>query len=273
MKLAINYSPQAADLLSKGLIEIDYFKCAGLPDLVEKASTYTQVVVHLNLDAGPGEVKDMEWDAITELINQTKTPYVNLHLAPYLSDFPDIPPADPSQAQAARVIDCMLEDLQVVTDLFGPERVIVENVLYRGSDGSTIRTGVEPEVISDIVQETGCGFLLDISHARIAAHYLGMDERDYMNGLPCHRLQELHFTGLHQVDGRLVDHLPVLEADWLILEWVIERIRWGEWAHPWLMTLEYGGVGEKYAHRSDPEVIAEQVPRLQEIICRMEETA
>lgn len=270
MKFAINYSPQAADLVSKDEVSIDYLKCPGDPQLVAQARAHAQVVVHFNnLTAGPGKIETVDWNGITKLLDETSTPFINLHLAPYVVDIPEVPPADPTQAQADQLIERMLGDIRVVTGRFGPERVIVENVPYRGSDGNTIRTGVEPRVISEIVRETGCGFLLDISHARIAARHLGMDERAYMLGLPCHRLQELHFTGLHQVNGKWVDHLPVLDEDWPILEWVIERIQLGHWAHPWLLTFEYGGVGEKYAHRSDPQVIGDQVPRLDEIIHRV----
>lgn len=267
MKFAINYSPQAARLISKDKVKIDYFKCPGDQELVAQARAHARVVVHFNnLSAGSGKVENVDWDRITQLLDETGTPFVNLHLAPYAADIPDVPPDDPNQAQAGQVIEVMLRDVQALTSRFGPERVILENVPYRGSNGNTIRTGVEPQVISEIVRETGCGFLLDISHARIAARHLGMDEREYMLGLPCHRLQELHFTGLHQVNGIWADHLPVLDEDWPVLGWVVERIQLGEWAHPWLLTFEYGGVGVRYAHRSDPDVIAGQVPRLYEII-------
>jgi uncharacterized protein (UPF0276 family) len=270
MKFAINYSTQAAELFSKDEIRIDYFKCPGDQELVAQARAHARVVVHFNnLAAGSGKVENVDWNGITELLDETGTLFVNVHLAPYVADTPDVPPDGPTQAQASRIIEKLLRDVRTLASRFGPERVILENVPYHGSDGNTIRTGAEPPVISQIIQETGCGFLLDISHARIAARHLEMDERDYMLALPCHRLQELHFTGLHQVNGKWVDHLPVLDDDWLMLEWVIERIQLGEWAHPWLLTLEYGGVGEKYAERSDPQVIADQVPRLRKIINRV----
>jgi hypothetical protein len=43
---------------------------------------------------------------------------------------------------------------------------------------------------------------------------------------------------------------------------VLERIKSGQWASPWLLAFEYGGVGEKFARRSNPEVIEEQLPQL-----------
>jgi hypothetical protein len=93
-----------------------------------------------------------------------------------------------------------------------------------------------------------------------------MDQRDYMAKLPVERLRELHFTGVHDLDGYWQDHLPALEDDWQALIWVLERIRSGEWPRPWLLAFEYGGIGEKFAGRSDPQVIAEQVPCLYELL-------
>jgi uncharacterized protein len=75
----------------------------------------------------------------------------------------------------------------------------------------------------------------------------------------------MHFTGVHQIDGWLQDHLPALEADWQALDWVLERIRSSEWAQPWMLAFEYGGVGGKFTENSDPQVIEAQGNRLYEL--------
>jgi hypothetical protein len=93
-----------------------------------------------------------------------------------------------------------------------------------------------------------------------------MDEYTYMSKLPVERLCELHFTGLHKFNGHLQDHLEVLEDDWPVLEWVLEQIHISDWANPWMLALEYGGVGKKFAWRSDPDVIATDIPRLHSLI-------
>jgi hypothetical protein len=56
--------------------------------------------------------------------------------------------------------------------------------------------------------------------------------------------------------------MPITEQDWPFLEWVLARVRSGEWAHPWALAFEYGGTGPKFEWRTDAAVIAEQVPRL-----------
>ncbi|HEX7972765.1 MAG TPA: DUF692 family protein [Anaerolineales bacterium] len=262
MEFAINYSLQSAALLAAGHIRIDRFKTPDWPDLIAQASFQAPVAVHFTLRAGSGNLKRTDWGLIEGLLEQTGTPYINLHLNPTVQDFPGFDIGTPEPTQFNQVVERLFEDVRVVTKRFGPERVIAENVPYRGAGGKILRPAVEPEVIYRILDETGCGLLLDISHARIAAHHLAIDEREYMAQLPVERLRELHFTGLHNLNGRLQDHLPILEADWPALEWVLGRIRSGEWARPWLLAFEYGGVGEKLEWRSDPAVIAEQVPLL-----------
>ena len=262
MKLAINYSAQAAELLSQDRIRLDRFKCPDWPGMIAEASTLCRVMVHFDLKAGGRKLKNTDWEKITNLIDQTQTPYVNLHLDPTIKDYPSIPVDTIDPAHLELIADAITRDVGGVVKRFGAERVIIENVPYRGAQGKTLRPAVEPVLIRQVVTETGCGLLLDISHARIAAYYMGIDERDYMTQLPVDRLCELHFTGLHDRDGYLQDHIEILDTDWPVLDWVLERIKSGQWASPWLLAFEYGGVGEKFARRSNPQVIAEQVPQL-----------
>jgi len=223
--------------------------------------------VHFDLDVGDGRLQRKDWEPVERLLQETGTQFVNLHLGPEAKDFPGYPVDTPEPNQQQQVTQRMLADVQAVVRRFGPRRVIVENVPYRAKKkGKVLRPGVEPEVIRKIVAETGCGLLLDISHARIAANALGMDEKEYMESLPVDSLRELHFTGLHLIEGELRDHLPILPADWPVLEWVLEKIRLGHWAMPWMLAFEYGGVGEKFDWRTDSAVIADQVPRLYEMV-------
>jgi uncharacterized protein (UPF0276 family) len=265
MKLAVNYSPQAVTLLKEGRIQVDYLKCPDWIDLIQQATSEHPVVVHFNLDVGQGEIENVNWNRVAKLLCQTGTPYVNLHLAPTVYAFPGILPERPTPQQSALVLDQILREVNSVVERFGAERVILENNPYYGAEGEYLRTCAEAETIHRILDETGCGFLLDISHATITAHSLGIEARQYIASLPIHRIRELHFSGIWEIDGRLVDHMPAQDADWAMLTWVLERIAFGEWTKPWLLSFEYGGVGERFAWRSDIDVLAEQVPRLYDI--------
>lgn len=251
MKFAVNYSPQAAHLLASGAFDLDVFKCPDWPHLVDEARRYRPVYVHFDLVAGEG-LKDVDWSAVDALLERTGTPYVNLHLAPRgLSE----------DASPTPVADRLVEDVSEVAGRYGAHRVIVENVPYRPG-GKVPRAAVDPDVIGRVVRETGCGLLLDIAHARIAARSLGVDERAYIEALPVAHLRELHVTGLGHDGQRERDHMPLTEADWALAEWAVARVADGAFGRPWVLACEYGGVGPIFEWRSDPGVMAEQFPRL-----------
>ncbi len=262
MEFAINFSYQALELFKKNSIPLDRFKCPDWPHLIKKAARYRPVAVHFTLNAGNGKLAETDWELVQNWLDHTGTPYVNIHIAPTSKHYPEINLEHPDKDQETLLIDNLLKDIHAVVERFGAERVIAENTPYHADRGHVIRTGAEVAVISRLVNETGCGLLLDLSHARIAAHYLGVDEHDYLCGLPVDRIRELHFTGLHQLNGRLQDHLEALPDDWVELGWALERIKQGDWNRPWLLAFEYGGVGEKFAWRSESSVIGEQAPRL-----------
>jgi len=269
MLFALNYSHQAATLLNEKRIKIDRFKCPDWPDMIAEASSYCQVAVHTNLKAGRGKLANKDWEMISSLLEQTETPFINLHLETRSEDFPGIPLDTVDPIHIEQIAEQTVSDLMIVIERFGSERVIAENVPYRGRSGKVLRPSSEPSVIHQIINETGCGLLLDISHARISAHHLIMDEYEYISELPVNRIYELHFSGVQDQHGRLQDHLRALEADWVTLDWVMENIHEGRWPKPWLLAFEYGGVGEKFNNRSDPEVIEEQSNRLYEMVQRL----
>jgi uncharacterized protein (UPF0276 family) len=267
MKLALNYSPQAAELLIGHRIKIDLFKCPNdWPELITTARSLCPVYVHFALSVGSGRFGSSSgWDTIQELLAETNTPYVNLHVESRVSDFPSMP-MNPHGSQRVEVIDALLRDVAEAVSHFGSDRVIVENVPYRGNDGKFLRTAVEPEVLQRIVEETACGLLLDLPHARITSLELGINEREYLSQFPVHQLRELHTTGVQHDGQRLRDHMPMTDGDRSLLDWAIAHIHTGHWATPWAVTLEYGGVGPLFAARSDASVLEEEVPRLSRLV-------
>jgi uncharacterized protein len=251
MQFALNYSPQAAALLTEGKICIDRFKCPDWPDLVAEAQAIHPVYVHFDLRAGSGKLDKVDWGLIETLLAQTETACVNLHLIVPVGKFPS-----PAQAMAQ-----MLADVTAFTQRFGAERVIVENIPYRGVEGKYDPICVQPGLFHQLLNETGAGLLLDISHGRITANSLRLDERAYIESLPLHKLRELHVTGLHEIDGVPTDHLDMTEGDWVMFDWMMDKIRVGVVPQPIMVSFEYGGITDKFDWRSRPDVIASQVPR------------
>lgn len=54
----------------------------------------------------------------------------------------------------------------------------------------------EIEFVRRFYAESGCGMLLDISHAWLSAHYAGVPPREFIAALPLERIVELHVAGV-----------------------------------------------------------------------------
>jgi sugar phosphate isomerase/epimerase len=269
VEFSVNYSIEAIELLSRGEIRVDRIKCADWPEMISEAKKAGEVYVHFPFDVGAinGRVADVA--RAQSMIEDTDTPYVNFHVVSYARDYPELL-RDSTDAAATRTFtDRLLKDINCAIANFGRSRVIVENIPWFGATGEFHRFSVDPDLISRAVKETGVGFLLDISHARIAAHYLNVDARQYIERLPLDHLRELHVTGIRMHNGRLADHLDLQDEDWTFFDWAIDRIKTGDWSTPWTVAFEYGGIGDPFKWRSSIDVLRDQVPRLYEKVKRI----
>ena len=271
MNFAINYSPQAADLLRADEIEIDLFKCPPWRDLIAEASALAPVYVHFPLVAGQPSLRETDWGEVKRLLEETNTPFVNVHFEVTADVYPEMAVNTRDPRDAEKLTERLIEDVRYVAQHVGAERVIAENIVYRGHKWDVLRPCVQPGVIRTVLEETDCGLLLDLSHARLSAHYLEVEEPgvtlwNYLAALPMGRLRELHLTGIHFHRGKLSDHLPLSEFDWEVTERAFESIRAGTWREPHTVAFEYGGVGPIFEWRSRKEVIAEQVPCFYDLV-------
>lgn len=265
MQFALNYSPAAAELYRRGAVHIDLFKCPDWPDLVQDAQAVCPAYVHFPLVTGAGLLEAVDWRAVDQLLAATDTPFINVHLRALPVDVPGVSDP-PDKAGAARLIERMSADLRFLARRYGAERVIVENYPYGKRREDCMALAVDPDVFHILLDQSGCGLLLDLSHARISARYLGLDERDYIARFPLDRLRELHVTGIQPVNGVPTDHMPFTEADWEMFDWFVGLIRDGQAPQPQIVACEYGGISDKFSWRTDPAVIAEQIPRMVEAL-------
>lgn len=65
----------------------------------------------------------------------------------------------------------------------------------------------ESEFLRRFFEETGCGFLIDVPHLWLAAHYAGRNPREYMAEFPLEKVIEIHVAG--------VEMTPDLEGPWI----------------------------------------------------------
>jgi uncharacterized protein len=293
MDFAVNYSAALADLVDRGDAAVDCYKCPAWPDLIDGltdagAEDRPPVYIHFPMRVGMGTGAPInsetgetpDWDQFDHLLAQTGTPWVSAHMGPQPEDHPGLTER-PWAEQLAGITEALIRDIEPLVERFGPDRVVGENIFE--FFGMHLRASVIPDVLCTVVETTGCGLLLDLSHARIAAMDLGVDPYDYISALPVSHLREIHMTGIQtfgefwvtrlrdagidagyieKLEGRWIDHLPMTEDDWSFFDWALGRIRSGAWREPEIIAFEYGGVGPEFEALTVPEVLAEQVPRL-----------
>jgi uncharacterized protein (UPF0276 family) len=256
IQLAVNFSTPTSEFLRRGEIKIDLYKLPDWPHLVSQLHGSFPLYIHFDLHAGKNALDKVDWDQISSLAELTGTPYINLHL-----NTPDDLDTQ-SLTRVNQAVDDMIKDVSLAVKKFGPEKIIVENFPMALRGAEHLRPAVEPGNIRRVFIETGCNLLLDLPHARITSQTLGMDEREYISQLPVERLKEIHITGVGEHEGRLYDHMPMTDEDWDLFDWSLEQIRLQHWAIPDKISFEYGGLGEPFSWRTDPKVIAKQVPML-----------
>jgi uncharacterized protein (UPF0276 family) len=81
--------------------------------------------------------------------------------------------------------------------------LILENITYMMRFPSSEMT--EAEFIGRLLDETGCGLLLDVTNLYINSRNFGFDWRAVLDALPMERVVQLHFVGSHAHSGGLID--------------------------------------------------------------------
>lgn len=268
MKFAINYSKVAARLLEAGAIKFDLFKCPEWPELLEEVGRKHPMYFHFGLMAGRSNLRTADLDLFLDLMQKTGTQNLNVHLGPNATNFHEFPAASVLPLAGELIAGAMLEDLAWLVKKFPATRVVLENCPWSTRPEYPIPAGCFlPGVVARVVRESGCGFLLDIAHALLAAKWLKVDVYEYLDQMPVECLREIHISGTKEIrEGVWTDHYPLREEDWAATRWVFKRIAAADWPRPQMVSFEYGGIGQRFEHRTDEAMILQQTPILYEMI-------
>lgn len=293
MEFAVHYSRQLAKLIQTDQTAVQRFKCPAWQSVIDEALQIAPTYVHLPLMVGlpDGILLDTEqkkvadWARFESLLEQTQTPYVNVHMTPRQDSYPHIPVDTTDSAHIEFMTADILQGIERTVARWGKERVIIENDNH--GRGTAFHFAFQPDFIKRIVEETECGFLFDISHARLAANFMDIDAKEYINRLPLSSIREIHFTGIQYLIGAWIDkaqeqgiderfieeyrgawqdHLPMTEDDYEFIAWCVKQLNSGAWATPWTMAYEVGGVGGFWEMVADEAQFLEQLPRLNTLL-------
>ncbi len=136
-----------------------------------------------------------------------------------------------SPPDVGRAVEWFVHTLERVQAAAGMP-VILENL--SSLPASEYAYAADPAILSDVLEASDSGFLLDLAHARLAAAYRGQAAEAYVRALPLERVRQIHVSGIRRRNGRWYDaHESLQEEDYRLLKWVLER------CEPVMVTLEY----------------------------------
>jgi uncharacterized protein (UPF0276 family) len=171
---------------------------------------------------------------INAYLAATDSPWISMHLGLWPPDelesmrqsrvrppLPNVQQASHRLAwQARTVAECVSAPL------------LLENVEPQPYPGCEFE--IQPRLITQLIETTGCSLVLDLAHALVSASALGMEIGEYLSALPLARVEQVHLSGPRLQEGRLSDaHEPLRPEDYELLAFVLAR------SHPRLVTLEY----------------------------------
>jgi hypothetical protein len=252
-----------------GAADIDYFKFPALgfqteilndadafEAFAERVGALRPILLHglyPSCDLSDCDLKrEFDFATMDRLLRLAKTPGVSLH---------------PSSGKIAPEVNAIIENLCFLRERYAHLGFVsMENL-------DSLRFGplIQPEVITRIVRESGCDFLLDISHAYCAARCLGMDLREYLIQLPLERVYEIHINGWAEKGGDIMCHVKINAQGYEILRELLTRCA------PQIVTIEYGRHNDRIGcgcpvlrpdgmNAAAMDEITEQVRRVREII-------
>jgi uncharacterized protein (UPF0276 family) len=265
IRLAANGIELLYDCLNFAELPIDYIKCPLSPDSraeVFRALRFRPVLLH---GWGPPTYNIFsdtvpKPELLSELVEQTKTPYLSVHLD-YYGDVGSL-------GNCTKALDQIQANVQKLQATVGVD-ILLENTLhypwvYRP------QFITDPAFWRDVIATSGAEMLLDLAHARVASHHLGIDARGYISGFPLPHVREVHISGPRMEKQGLKDsHLFLGEEDFELLAWIKPQLPCLE-----ILTLEYSG-GQRFdAVNGDlisPEdntarVLIEQLERLGDLL-------
>jgi uncharacterized protein (UPF0276 family) len=239
MQLTTNLSEPLLDLIHRNQAPIDAVE-VGPWFSVQQIRDYRQMLPKLPFYFHGGDLIDRVGlipGAISRIAayqRYTASPWVSMHITLWLPGMVwlmlrrgwRMPLPNPERAtqRFIRQVRRLAHSLQVP--------VVLENTEPLPFEGYDFE--VQPERITQMLDGTEGGFVLDISHARVSAAVLGVDPYDYLSGLPLHRVRQLHVSGTRMRQGRPVDvHESMQEPDYEFLDFVLGRTQ------PQVVTLEY----------------------------------
>jgi len=126
----------------------------------------------------------------------------------------------PYTEEAARHV---AERVSVVQDFLG-RRILLENVSsYASYTDSTLS---EWEFITLVSEQADCLLLLDVNNIYVSAYNHGFDAWDFIDGVPAHRVRQIHLAGHSNHGDYIIDthDAPIIDPVWALYDHALARL-------------------------------------------------
>ena len=234
IQLGVPMLKSSFELLEEGRLNVDYvvfYGQAGLDNLKKVAPYGKPIYIH---DLASSFWLNYENPFLPDVMDEARA-MLDIACSPWLSTgigasaepqaHRDGPyrEADPEQLQSREtVIKNIVTHGKRLQEWAGIP-LLLENFNYHPTNAYEYIC--EPGLFSYLIDEIGCGVLLDLAHARISAHNMGWtDPTLYLEALPLNKIQEVHITRPGWQGDQMVDlHQPLQADDFDLLGWVLDH--------------------------------------------------
>lgn len=198
----IGESHEGVDFLE--ILTENYMKFGGRPrKVLEEMAERFPIVVHgVGLSIGSLDPLNEDYlHHLKEVLGLVKPPWFSDHLS-YSSkngvEYHDLIPLPFSQ----EVIDHLLPRIQRVQDLMDVPFILENPSYYLEMPGKEMS---EAAFITEVVERSGCGLLLDVNNVYVNAVNHGYDPYEFIDSIPTDRVLQYHIAGHDDSGEFLVD--------------------------------------------------------------------
>jgi uncharacterized protein (UPF0276 family) len=171
--------------------------------------------------AGPDPLPADYLRDLKALLDELDAPMYTDHLCyaavdgVYFQDLLPVPFSEEAVMHTARRVRELADRLE--------RPVALENISYYCEMPGGSMT--EPEFITAVVREAGCGLLLDVNNVYVNASNHGQDARQWLAALPLEQTFQIHLAGHIREEGRWVDNhgAPVVDEVWALYREALSR--------------------------------------------------
>ncbi len=176
----------------------------------------------LNLSLGSAEgLNESYVKKFMKLVKRLNPPYWSEHIAFTSSGGVDIGHLTPLPF-TREAIDAICRNIETMRRYLDIP-IVLENITYTVNFPDAEMT--ETQFLTEILERTGCGLLLDITNLYVNSVNHQYDVDEFLNNIPVERIVQLHFVGVEMKDGLMIDshaHATPPEV-WELMEKVLAR--------------------------------------------------